>query len=430
MPNEEDVERKRAAKKAVVTAARKTPWPMPGAVEATGSSTGQTTGEKRNPPAKKVAGKKIPAKKISPNKVSTRRKSVSKKASAKSSGSTEKAKRTFPQRTLEDCHKLAIALREFNGGNSWSPSNLAKSLGQSAVSSGFFYLTAASRDYGLTAGTRSASKIELSLLGKDLVYPKASGDEFKALMAAFRNIELFAKVYDYYNGGNLPEVQYLKNTLKTEWGVDEAFQDDFYELFQKNLTYLRSKGQLPAASGNLDRAGPKGSAGSVLLGESSKSGKLIAFIAMPFSEKTSVYKSGYFDEVLKHLITPAAVMANFNSRTAKKAGSEVIQSTIVNDLFTADLVIVDLTEHNPNVLFELGMRIAFNKPVCLIRAKGTAAIFDIDHMLRVYDYNPSIWPSSLAIDIPALSDHILKTWEGRDDRSYLTMLRDNNPEVS
>lgn len=43
----------------------------------------------------------------------------------------------------------------------------------------------------------------------------------------------------------------------------------------------------------------------------------------------------------------------------QKSRSEVIQSTIVNDLDAADLVIVDLTEHNPNVLFELGMRIGF-----------------------------------------------------------------------
>ena len=147
---------------------------------------------------------------------------------------------------------------------------------------------------------------------------------------------------------------------------------------------------------------------------------------MPFSEKTSAYPKGYFDEVLKHLITPAAVKANFTATTAKKAGSEVIQSTIVNDLDAADLVIVDLTEHNPNVLFELGMRIAFNKPVCLILAKGTPAIFDIDHMLRVYDYNPCLWQSTLAIDVPALSEHISETWKSKGkDRSYLSILREN-----
>jgi hypothetical protein len=31
--------------------------------------------------------------------------------------------------------------------------------------------------------------------------------------AAFRNVPLFAKVYDYYQGKNLPDIQYLKNTL-------------------------------------------------------------------------------------------------------------------------------------------------------------------------------------------------------------------------
>jgi hypothetical protein len=267
------------------------------------------------------------------------------------------------------------------------------------------------------------------VLGRELVYPKASGDEFKALMVAFRNIELFAKVYDYYSGGNLPEVQYLKNTLKTEWGVDEAYQDDFYDLFQRNLAYLKSKGDLPAVGSSVASTATMAGGTSILLGESAKAGSLVAFIAMPFSEKTGAYKQGYFDEVLKHLITPAAVRANFNSRTANKAGSEVIQSTIVNDLYNADLVIVDLTEHNPNVLFELGMRIAFNKPVCLIRAKGTGAIFDIDHMLRVYDYDPAMWPSTLEVDIPGLSAHIAKTWEGRDqNRSYLTMLRDAKPD--
>ena len=75
-----------------------------------------------------------------------------------------------------------------------------------------------------------------------------------------------------------------------------------------------------------------------------------------------------------------------------------------------------------------GMRIAFNKPVCLIRAKGTAAIFDIDHMLRVFDYNPNIWPSTLATDVPALTEHILATWKDKDKRSYLTILRDNKGE--
>lgn len=340
-----------------------------------------------------------------------------------SAGSSTKAKRTFPQYSIDESRKIADAIKSFNAGNPWAPKDIAAALAM-GKGNNYFYLTASSRDYKLTAGTRDTEKIELTDLGRRLVYPKSPQEESEAIHEAFRNVDLFKNVFDYYQGENLPDIQYLKNTLKTEFGVEEQFQDDFYDLYRKNLAYLKSKGELTVVLVKTEDG--RSSGNSIILGESSNSGSLIAFVAMPFSEKTSAYPKGYFDEVLKHLITPAAVKANFNARTAKKAGSEVIQSTIVNDLDSADLVIVDLTEHNPNVLFELGMRIAFDKPVCLIRAKGTAAIFDIDHMLRVYDYNPCMWPSSLEIDVPALTEHIEETWKNKDgDRSYLKLLREN-----
>ncbi len=53
---------------------------------------------------------------------------------------------------------------------------------------------------------------------------------------------------------------------------------------------------------------------------------------------------------------------------------------------------------------------ASDKPVALIRAIGTKQIFDVDHMLRVYDYNPKLWMSTLEKDIPALVEHIKGSW--------------------
>lgn len=340
---------------------------------------------------------------------------------------TKKPKREFPQYSIEESRKILDAIKDFNAGNPWSPAEIASALGL-GKGPNFFYLTASSRDYGLTIGTRESAKIEIAEIGKKFAYPKNQEEEYQAAQDAFLNIELFRKVFEYYQGENLPEIQYLKNTLKTEFGVAESLQDDFYDLYQKNLSFLKSAKLKTKADERKPRreSSPSSSESTIVLGESTNSGNLVAFVAMPFSEKTSQYPQGYFDEVLKHLITPAAVKANFNARTAKKSGSEVIQSTIVNDLDSADLVIVDLSEHNPNVLFELGMRIAFDKPVCLIRAKGTAAIFDIDHMLRVYDYNPCLWPSTLEQDIPGLSEHIAETWAGKDrERSYLSILREN-----
>jgi len=347
------------------------------------------------------------------------RKPVASKTSTKEK--PKSAKRAFPLASLEDSLKIGVAIKDYNAGNPWSPKDISETL-KMGMGNNFFYLAAGSRDYGITVGTRDADKIEISGLGKGILYPKNPREEIDSLNEAFRSVDLFKKVYDYYQGKNLPEIKYLKNTLKTEFGLDEKVQDEFYRIFQINLTFLNSKSQsLGVGSDNIVEVS---GGSSIIIGESAAPGGLIAFVAMPFSEKTSNYAKGYFDEVLKHLITPAAVKAKFTAKTAKKAGSEVIQATIVNDLDSADLVIVDLTEHNPNVLFELGMRIAFNKPVCLIRARGTAPIFDIDHMLRVYDYNSCLWASTLEIDIPALSEHISETWKNKSaDGTYLNILR-------
>lgn len=334
------------------------------------------------------------------------------------------APRLFPKYSIEEARRIPDAIKQFNAGNPWGAQDVAAALKIGGKTNEYFYLTTASRDYGFTTGTRN-TQIELTELGRKLVYPKSPQEEVDSIQEGFRQIELFKNVYDYYQGENLPDIQYLMNTLKTQFGVDEQFQNEFYDLYQKNLTYLKSLSSDKQLHLKQTESDTKVQ-GSIIIGEAHGAGKLVAFVAMPFSEKSSAYPQGYFDEVLKHLITPSAVKANFNARTAKKAGSEVIQSTIVNDLDSADLVIVDLTEHNPNVLFELGMRIAFNKPVCLIRAKGTAAIFDIDHMLRVFDYSPQLWPSTLEKDVPALAQHISETWKNKDsDRSYLNILREN-----
>ena len=147
----------------------------------------------------------------------------------------------------------------------------------------------------------------------------------------------------------------------------------------------------------------------------------------PFTERESAHAAGFFEEVLRSLIVPAATEAGFTVRSARRQGSDIIQQTIVNDLLEADLVVADLTEHNPNVMFELGMRMAKDKPVALIRAKGTGGIFDVDNMLRVYDYDPNIWPSTIETDLPALKEHISATWENREnENTYMKLLGGSN----
>src|SRR5439155_19844332 len=150
----------------------------------------------------------------------------------------------------------------------------------------------------------------------------------------------------------------------------------------------------------------------------------VCFVIMPFTERDDAHETGFFAEVLRQIFTPAATQAGFRVKTARRQGSDVIQSTIVNDLLQADLVLADLTEHNPNVLFELGMRMNEDKPVALVRARGTGQIFAVDNMLRVEDYSPNIWPTTVERDVPKIRDHIKATWENRESGdTFMRILR-------
>jgi hypothetical protein len=355
------------------------------------------------------------------------RRSKSTKRSKKKSGGQAaniRQPRPFPANPLENALRIPQALKEKNGGNPWEPAEIAKALGIGGKTPGFYALTASSRDYGLTTGTRDSAQIALQSIGRDIVYAVSREAEQDALKRAFLNVQVFKDANEYYKGGALPELQYLQNTLQTKFNIDQKYHQEFFEVYTANLEFLdrfgiEVKEALPSSP--LKETTP---VYSVVVGEPKTQSSLVAFVAMPFVEKTDRYARGFFDEVIRNLITPAAVEAGFRVATARREGSDVIHSTIVNDILEADLVIADLTEHNPNVLFELGLRMATEKPVALIRARGTSAIFDVDNLLRVLDYDANLWKSTLEIDVPRLVSHIKGSWESRGTASsYMQILR-------
>lgn len=331
----------------------------------------------------------------------------------------------FPRTTLEQALKVPCAIKDHNGGNPWEPEEIRKAIG---VGSGnpYFYLTAASRDYGLTIGTRDTEKIALADLGRELVYAPNQEVEHALKLKAFLNTDIFKRVLEYYKGSNLPDMKYLGNTLQKEFDLAPETHEEFSKIFRENCKYLGITSGVPAtpSEDGTERESMTTAPGTITLAEAGGASRLTAFVIMPFVERElELHPSGFFLEVLRSLITPAA-KENFTVRTANRQGSDLIQSTIVNDLLEADLVIADLTEHNPNVMFELGVRMAENKPVVLIKAQGTGPLFDIDNMLRVFEYNPNLWQTTIEKDLPNLCDFIKGAWENRDsDKSYMKILR-------
>ncbi len=350
------------------------------------------------------------------------------KVRPKREAASAKADRPFPRVSLEEALRVPVAMKEKNAGNPWSPEDIAKVLKVGAKGGQFFYLTAGARDYGLTVGTRDTDRIALTDLGRSAVYPANPTEAIESRHKAFLSVDIFRRVLEHYRGSNLPEMEYLSNTLAKDFGLDPAVHEEFVRLFKRNSDFLGIKAWTPengkGDSRQESRTGLATPAPDVVtLGQSKKQTGLLCFVIMPFNERMDDHAVGFFAEVLSSLVVPAATEAGFTVRSARRQGTEVIQQTIVTDLLEADLVVADLTEHNPNVMFELGMRMAQDKPIALIRASGTGGIFDVDNMLRVYDYDPNLWPSTIQRDLPSLRDHIAATWENREsDMTYMKLL--------
>lgn len=110
------------------------------------------------------------------------------------------------------------------------------------------------------------------------------------------------------------------------------------------------------------------------------------FIIMPIADVEG-YPQGHFKHVYENIISPACELAGYKAQRADEVkASNLIHLDILNKLIEAPIAICDLSTRNPNVLFELGIRQAFDKPVVLIQEKGTPRIFDIAP-LRYLEYS-------------------------------------------
>lgn len=266
-------------------------------------------------------------------------------------------------------------------------------------------------------------------IGREIIYAPDPNAELISKRRAFLNVEIFSKVLEYYKGNQLPKLEFLSNTLTSEFSLPREWHEEFREIFLANCEFTQigptwSGLETPAVNQSHSRTRATATpAVKAFAAEGNPEGKR-CFVIMPFSERLSTRPKGFFDEVFDSLIKPAAEEAGFDVLTANKDGSDVIQSTIINELIDADLVVADLTDHNPNVLFELGVRMAQEKPVAIIKTFDTGGIFDVDNLLRVFEYSSNLWTSTVKTDVPRLEGHIRATWEARDtNRSYISILR-------
>jgi hypothetical protein len=112
------------------------------------------------------------------------------------------------------------------------------------------------------------------------------------------------------------------------------------------------------------------------------------FVIMPISDPEG-YAKGHFQRVYRDIFRRACKAAGYRAiRADDVAQTNLIQEDILRRLLKAPMALCDLSALRPNVLFELGLRQAFEMPVVLVAEEGTPNLFDIGP-LRYTPYRPT-----------------------------------------
>ncbi|HJQ57402.1 MAG TPA: hypothetical protein VJ890_10870 [Vineibacter sp.] len=132
-------------------------------------------------------------------------------------------------------------------------------------------------------------------------------------------------------------------------------------------------------------------------------------VVMPIAP-TEEYPLGHWSDV-KRILDTSIENAGFTPRLVSEANSTgVIHARIVQNLAIDEIAVCDISSRNPNVMFELGIRIAFDKPTVLVKDDETKGIFDIG-AIEYLEYPKSLRHGAIEDFKEGLRRKIVGTYE-------------------
>jgi hypothetical protein len=150
--------------------------------------------------------------------------------------------------------------------------------------------------------------------------------------------------------------------------------------------------------------------------------KPICGIVMPISAIDDCPATHWLD--VRKIVDEAADTAGFRARLVSAAEyAGVILKGIIHNLYHDPIVVCDVSGRNPNVMFELGLRLAFDKPTILIKDDRTDYAFDtspIEHL----EYPRGLGYWTMVDFKEKLSEKIQATHkQATTNRNYTTFLK-------
>ena len=128
-------------------------------------------------------------------------------------------------------------------------------------------------------------------------------------------------------------------------------------------------------------------------------------------------------EEVKAILTDAVQSAGYEANLVSNADDVgVIQKRIVQNLYDNDIVVCDVSCKNANVMFELGLRLAFDKPTIIVVDDKTGFSFDtspIEHIV----YPRDLRYSKIVEFKKMLKEKIIGTMKVAKESSYSPFLK-------
>lgn len=122
------------------------------------------------------------------------------------------------------------------------------------------------------------------------------------------------------------------------------------------------------------------------------------------------------------ILTEAIESANFEGNLVSNADEVgIIHKRIIQNLYDNPIVVCDVSGKNPNVMFELGLRLAFDKPTVIVKDDKTSYSFDtsaIEHLeyprdlrfSRVVEFKQKLAEKIAATHLRATTDNNYTTF--------------------
>lgn len=156
--------------------------------------------------------------------------------------------------------------------------------------------------------------------------------------------------------------------------------------------------------------------------QDSEQSRSICGIVMPISAIDGCTEDHWQD--VREILDDAIIAAGFEPNLVSDANEVgIIQKRIIKNLYENPVVVCDVSGKNPNVMFELGMRLAFDKPTVIVKDDKTSYSFDtspIEHL----QYPRDLRYAQIVEFKEELAEKIRATHEkSKTDRNYTTFLK-------